>query len=412
MTDVIDMFERLKFKTSKTDKLIETHPCNYGVKTSDGYHTAVEVHRTKKFDVYRLILNNSKFMDCADNHLVYTSRNYVEQWKRVSELTEYDYVLTDDGWSKVYSVVKTNRSEYMFDMTIAEPRASYYCNDILSHNTTTSSAYFIWYICFHTDRNCFVAADRSETATEIMSKIKDVYDNLPYFIKPGVRNMSEKIMKFDNGCMIKGSSGGANAATGQTVHLLLIDECALIKPKLMKSLWTSVYPTMSSSDVAQVILCSTPRGRHNLFYEIYEGSIKGTNGFKQKTVYWYEVPGRLGTGWKEKQVEVFGEDGFNQEFELSFDVDMHRIVKPSDLKFMKKIKKKFVNRDIYGVPKKISDKIFWHPDYPIEHIISNETELLKRRFLLQVDTSAGKVAGEKGKEDSDWNIINIYEIEW
>lgn len=411
---LITNIEKIKFRNApENEKLIDTHFCNFRLKTSDGFHTAAEIHRTRLFEVIELTLENGMYLECADNHLVYTSRNYIEQWKHVSELAKDDYVLTETGWSKISDIIYTGRHEYMLDFTIAEPRASYYANGILSHNTTTSSAYFIWYICFHTDRNCFVAADRSETATEIMTKIRDVYDNLPFFIKPGVRNMSEKVMKFDNGCMIKGSSGGANAATGLTLHLLLIDECALIKPKLMNDLWTSVFPTMSSSNIAQVIVCSTPRGRHNKFFDIYDGAVKGTNGFVQKTVYWHQVPGRgPESGWKESQIEIFGEDGFNQEFELSFDVDMKRIVKPTDLAFMKKIQKTFVTRDIYGVPKKISDKILWHPDYPIEHIISNEEELLKRRYLLQVDTAAGKVAGEKGKEDSDWNIINIYEIEW
>lgn len=105
MDDVIRIFEKVKFKNNTDEKLLETRKCNFGVRTSDGSHTAVEVHRTREFEVYSLETENNHAIDCADSHLVYSSRNFTESWKHVSELTQDDYVLTDTGWSRVTSVV-------------------------------------------------------------------------------------------------------------------------------------------------------------------------------------------------------------------------------------------------------------------------------------------------------------------
>lgn len=40
-----------------------------------------------------------------------------------------------------------------------------------------------------------------------------------------------------------------------------------------------------------------------------------------------------------------------------------------------------------------------------------EDDLTRRLFFLQIDTAEGKEKGEKGQEDPDWNVINIFEIE-
>jgi len=35
---------------------------------------------------------------------------------------------------------------------------------------------------------------------------------------------------------------------------------------------------------------------------------------------------------------------------------------------------------------------------------------MNRRFLLSIDTAQGIEAGAVGKEDADYNVINIFEI--
>jgi len=96
-------------------------------------------------------------------------------------------------------------------------RHSYFSNGILSHNTTTVSAFMSWYICFHNDRNVFICANKERTAVEIMGKVKEVLEGLPYFMKPGIISLAEKRIKFENGCSIKCAAASKSPATGDSI---------------------------------------------------------------------------------------------------------------------------------------------------------------------------------------------------
>ena len=191
------------------------------------------------------------------------------------------------------------------------------------------------------------------------------------------------------------------------INVLLIDECALIPQNVMKEFWASVYPTLSSFEDSQIIVLSTPRGRTGLFYDLWSGSFGGKNGFLQKRVDWWQVPGH-DEKWKEEQIKVFGMDLWQREFELSFDTNEARILQPEDYAYLESIKQKFVNVEIYGIPKKVNEKILWHPDFHPDELTYDD--LYCRRFVAIIDTAEGTEAGEYGKEDADYNIINIFEM--
>lgn len=119
------------------------------------------------------------------------------------------------------------------------------------------------------------------------------------------------------------------------------------------------------------------------------------------------VPGR-DQQWYKNTVKEFGQENFDQEFGLQFDVAASKLIRSKDFILMNKIKKEFINVDINGVPKKVADMIWWHPRFRPDELTTND--LLTRRFVMVIDTAEGTEAGEKGKEDSDWNIISIYEV--
>lgn len=274
--------------------------------------------------------------------------------------------------------------------------------------TTTTAAYIAWYVCFHYDRNVFVCANKGRTATEIMGKIKEVLEGLPYFIKPGVVNLSESRMKFENGCSIKCAAASQTPATGDSIQLLYIDEAALIKPNIIEEYWGSVIPTLSNFPNAQIIVSSTPRGRGNRFFKIVDEASKGLNDFYYQRVDWWEVPGH-DEKWAEKQKALLGEELFEREFALSFDTGSSRLISNQTVRFFDRIKTKFVQREFYSVPLELSKKMLWAPDFDPSTL--SYQELKNRRFLLVVDTAQGIESGSSDKKDSDYNVINIFEIE-
>ena len=408
---IIYWLDKIKYKKyNKSNKLIETINLKdpiYVKSELDGYNPVYQIHRTIPYIVYKLILENGCILECADNHLVYSSQNYIEQWKYVKDLTINDYILTEFGWSKVKSVTKTNDIQYMADMSVESDTHSLLTNSIQSHNTTSTVAYLIWFLCFHADRNLLITANKEKTTKEILSKLKDAIKALPFFLKPGIEEVSKIALRLENGSNIRAVATTGDSATGDSINILLIDEAALIPQNVLKEFWASVFPTMSSFKQSQILVMSTPRGRQGLYYELYDGALKGKNGFVHKRVDWWQVPGH-DEKWKESQIAVFGQDLWDREFALSFDTNESRLIPPEDLNFIEHIKKIYKPVNIYGVPKRVCDKLLWHPDFHPDQL--TETDLLKRRFVAIVDLAEGKEKGEYGKEDADYNVINLFEI--
>jgi hypothetical protein len=274
--------------------------------------------------------------------------------------------------------------------------------------TTTISAFFAWYLCFHTDRNMLILANKQATTTEIVSKVVNVFRGLPFFLKPGIRKIGALGLSLDNGCMLTSQATTKTAAIGFTIHVLYIDEFAHINQKLARSFWRSVYPTLSSSRVSQCIISSTPDGVDNLFYEIWDKANKGKNSFSWKRVDYWEVP-EHDDAWAEQQKADFGEEEFAQEYELSFDRKSNLLLSGSDLAWIRRIAQKYKYHEFEK--SKLDEIIYrdlikWHPDFdPNEDL---DSKLV--RFVLSNDIAEGKEEEEEGK-DNDFNVTTIWIVE-
>lgn len=122
-------------------------------------------------------------------------------------------------------------------------------------------------------------SNKQESANEYLDKIKNIYEGLPYFLKPGVMIWNITSIRFDNKCRIFCHATTQTAAIGFAIDLLVADEFAHIPANLIESFWRSVFPTISSMDNSRVILISTPNGR-NLFWRLYNGALLKENQFK------------------------------------------------------------------------------------------------------------------------------------
>lgn len=100
---------------------------------------------------------------------------------------------------------------------------------------------------------------------------------------------------------------------------LILDELAFIDPpSIMDDFWRSVWPTISRSKHSKVLIASTPKGTDNLFYQLYDGAIKGENGFASMTIKWDAVPGH-DEKWKREQIKQIGSvESFMQEYDCQF----------------------------------------------------------------------------------------------
>ena len=87
----------------------------------------------------------------------------------------------------------------MYDITVDSNDHSYFTNDILSHNTVVAGVFLLHSAIFNYDKNIGIAANKFATAVEIMDKIKEMMDYLPFFMKPGIKVYNQSIVVCANG---------------------------------------------------------------------------------------------------------------------------------------------------------------------------------------------------------------------
>lgn len=184
--------------------------------------------------------------------------------------------------------------------------------------STIFTIFILWLALFNSDQRILLVANKEATAIEIFGRVRMAYEMMPNWLKSPVVEYAKTSMELENNSRISISTTTGTAARGQAVSCLLVDECAFIEPHLMDPFWASVFPIVSSSKKAKVLMCSTANGTGNLFYDIYTGSTEKDNGWGNDKVVWNEVPGRTEKWAKEIKAGLASEEKWRQEFGCEF----------------------------------------------------------------------------------------------
>lgn len=407
----IEYIERYEYRGMDLDehdidkKIIETIDAkDLRVRTDSGDSPVSYIHKTQPYTVYEITLENGYKIECADIHIMFDEcMNGVY----AKDLSVGDKIQTDRGVYIISSIYKSPYKISMYDLSIEDFNHRYYTNGILSHNTTTTVAFIAWYLCFHTDRNIAVLANKQDTAIEIINKLTEVFRGLPFFLKPGVETIGKKGIKLDNGCQIMAQATTKTATIGFTIHVLYMDECAHVQPNIMDSLWRSIYPTLSSSKISQCIVSSTPNGAgENRFFKIWNGALHKTNSFVPLRVDWWQIPGK-DEEWARQERANIGDEEFEQEYGLSFNVSSKLFFKSNDLSFLTKIAKKynFIELPTFKLETESYESLKWHPNFDPNSVKRNKKG---QRFLISVDTGEGKDSDED--KECDYNVAHVFEM--
>lgn len=165
--------------------------------------------------------------------------------------------------------------------------------------STLVSAYSLWLMLFHTDKNILVISKTQEVAKEIVSKVRFANDNLPSWLKVQSLDNNKLSLKLKNGSRILAVSSASDAGRSFALSLLIIDEAAFIDK--IDEIWTAAYPTLSTG--GRAIVLSTPNGVGNLFHKMWKDAEAKKNNFNTIKLPWNLHPERDQI-WRDKQTEV------------------------------------------------------------------------------------------------------------
>jgi hypothetical protein len=220
------------------------------------------------------------------------------------------YIITEDGKKKI--------ELYKYQKSLLKAFKSNRFNVVLSSRqsgkTTTITIYALWLVCFQSDKRITIVANKEATAKEIFARIKMAYEQLPIYLKPPIKSWRKDGFNLGNDSAITVSTTSSSGPRGSTSNLLIIDEMAHCPNDLMKELWKSAIPIISSMKKSQIVVISTPNGTDNKFYELYQDSQKENSEWHLEVVNWWDVPGR-DEEWKKKTLALIGsKEDFDQEY--------------------------------------------------------------------------------------------------
>jgi len=168
--------------------------------------------------------------------------------------------------------------------------------------STLTAAFSLWMMIFHKDKNVLCIATKQETAKNMVTKVKFMYENLPSWLKIDYLENNKLTLRLTNGSQIKATSASSDAGRSEAVSLLLIDEAAFIEN--IGEIWASAQQTLATG--GGCIALSTPYGTGGWFHQTWVKAEAQENEFLPIKLPWFVHPER-DEEWRKRQDELLGD---------------------------------------------------------------------------------------------------------
>ena len=167
--------------------------------------------------------------------------------------------------------------------------------------STLSAGYYLWLMLFHNDKNVLVIATGKDTAKNLVTKVRVMYEGLPQWLKTNTEEINKLSLRFKNGSQIKAIASNESAGRSEALSLLIIDEAAFIDR--IDTIWTAAQQTLATG--GGCIALSTPNGVGNWFHKQWVQAEDGTNQFNTIKLHWTDHPERT-EEWRKEQDKILG----------------------------------------------------------------------------------------------------------
>ena len=248
--------------------------------------------------------------------------------------------------------------------------------------STLVAGFSLWLMIFHKDKNILCIATKQETAKNMVTKVKFIYENLPSWLKIEAAENNKLNLRLSNGSQIKATSAASDAGRSEAVSLLIIDEAAFIEN--IGEIWASAQQTLATG--GGCIALSTPYGTGNWFHQTWVRAENKGNDFLPIRLPWMVHPER-DQAWRDRQDELLGDPRLAaQECDCDFSTSGDIVFYPEYIEFYEKtyikdpLERRGVDRNLW----------VWEPcDY-------------SRTYMVVADVARGD-----GKDFSAFHIIDV-----
>ena len=198
---------------------------DYEVLTDDGFVDIERLMTTIEYDVYEISFETKK-LKCADEHILIT-----EDDRQVYAINSLGLkIKTDNGIEEVTKVEFLDYKETMYDLKL-KTHNKYYTNGVLSHNTTVVGGFLLHMALFNDKYNIACLANKLEQAQEILQRIQESYEGLPWFLQQGVKTWNKRSIQLGNGTKVFVAATSKNAVRGKSLNCLGEDTIITVENK-------------------------------------------------------------------------------------------------------------------------------------------------------------------------------------
>jgi|TARA_B110000977_G_scaffold129520_1_gene165155 hypothetical protein len=273
--------------------------------------------------------------------------------------------------------------------------------------STLSAGYSLWMMLFQKDKNILCIATKQETARNMVTKVKFMYDNLPSWLKIKAEENNKLSLRLSNGSQIKATSASSDAGRSEAVSLLLIDEAAFIDQ--IGEIWASAQQTLATGGGA--IVLSTPYGTGNWFHKTWVSAENNENDFLPIKLPWYVHPERDQT-WRDRQDELLGDPRMaSQECDCDFSTSGDVVFYSEWIEFLKEttiqdpIERRGVDQNLW---------IWEAADYSREYMITADVargdgkDFSTAHILdIETNTQVGEYRGQMSPKEFGYFLVGL-----
>ena len=248
--------------------------------------------------------------------------------------------------------------------------------------STLSAAYALWMMLFHNDKNVLCIATTKDTAKNLVTKVRIMYDGLPSWLKTQIVENNKLSLVFKNGSQIKALASTESAGRSEALSLLILDEAAFIER--IDTIWTASQQTLATG--GQCIAISTPNGVGNWFHKTWLDATDEVNKFNTIKLHWSAHPDR-DQSWRDEQDKNLGPSQAAQECDADFLSSGRSVVDPLILGWYKEkmccepMEKSGFDRNLW---------IWGYPDY-------------SKNYLISADVARG--------DGTDYSAAQVFDLE-
>lgn len=259
----------------------------------------------------------------------------------------------------------------------------------------TVSAYCLWLMLFHRDKNIVLMATTLKTSGIMVRKIREKFKMLPSWMT-GILEVHEPEsnskfqLALSNGSVMKAVPATDGAVRGEAGSIVVVDEAAFIDN--FKDIWKAIFPVLSTGGSS--IIFSSPNGK-NYFYDLYHDAERNKNGEQLPVIEGREGIHFDGTGinkfhavklpwtvhperddkWFEETSAGMDEKGIAQEFLCQFESSGTTYFGNSDIAWLNS---NIIEPVAYSSPKGIGNDLWvW------------KTAMEGHEYLLTADVARG-----------------------